>query len=71
MKTVTIEIPEILHEAIANFVANRDGWDENRLATASLALFLLQNASPADQIDKTFQRYASRIYLDTLFGRGQ
>ncbi|OYD86705.1 hypothetical protein CDG77_33530, partial [Nostoc sp. 'Peltigera membranacea cyanobiont' 213] len=37
-------------------------WDEHRLITAAISLFLLQNADG--------DRRVSQVYLETLFRRG-
>ncbi|MEM6839660.1 MAG: DUF2811 domain-containing protein [Cyanobacteria bacterium P01_C01_bin.120] len=51
------EVPEALHEALTQWLDEHPGWDMNRVATASLALLLMQQGDEA----------AARIYLDTLF----
>ncbi len=59
--TVSIftEIPETLHESLKNYLEKHPDWDENRVLTAALSLFLLQNGDS--------DRRAARVYLETLF----
>lgn len=53
------EIPEPLHYSLVQYLEEHPDWDHDRLLTAALSLFLMQNSAcnPA----------ASRVYLDTLF----
>lgn len=53
------EIPEDLHESLAHFLEKHPDWDQDRVFSAAISLFLLQNGKK----DKA----TSRIYLDTLF----
>ena len=59
--TVSIftEIPEILHESLKNYLEKHPDWDRDRVLTAALSLFLLQNGES--------DRQAARVYLETLF----
>ena len=59
--TVSIftEIPETLHESLKNYLETHPDWDEKRVLTAALSLFLLQNGDS--------DRRAARVYLETLF----
>lgn len=63
------EIPEALHDALQNYLELRPDWDQDRLVTAAIALFLLQNRGTDSAPDRAHQRQASRIYLNTLFKR--
>jgi hypothetical protein len=62
------EVPEVLLDGLRAYLDARPDWDQDRVMTAALSLFLLQNrgteAAPA-----LLQRQASRVYLDTLFQR--
>lgn len=53
MHTTTIsllaEIPEGLHQAVAQYLENHPNWDQDRLFAAALSLFLLQTSETADQ----------------------
>ncbi len=53
------EIPEDLHKSLTDFLETHPGWDQDRVFSAAISLFLLQNGR-RDQA-------TSRIYLDTLF----
>lgn len=67
--SLLIEVPEVLHDAMKNYLEMRPDWDQDRVFTAALSLFLLQNRGPECAPDTVHQRQASRIYLDTLFKR--
>jgi Protein of unknown function (DUF2811) len=53
------EIPESLHESLKTYLETHPDWDQNRVLTAALSLFLLQNGES--------DRGAARVYLETLF----
>ncbi|MUH01108.1 DUF2811 domain-containing protein [Scytonema sp. UIC 10036] len=53
------EIPEALHESLKIYLETHPDWDQNRVLTAALSLFLLQNGES--------DRRAARVYLETLF----
>ena len=55
------EIPEALHESLKDFLDTHPAWDQDRMYTAALSLFLLQNGR------REGDRTPARIYLDTLF----
>ena len=57
--SILAEIPEELHEALKSYLETHPAWDQDRVLTASLSLFLLQNGDS--------DRRTSRVYLDTLF----
>lgn len=59
--TVSIftEIPEILDESLKKYLETHPDWDRDRVLTAALSLFLLQNGDS--------DRRAARVYLETLF----
>jgi hypothetical protein len=52
-------IPESLQEPLKNYLETHPDWDQNRVMTAALSLFLLQNGDN--------DRRAARVYLETLF----
>jgi hypothetical protein len=67
-----VEIPETLHHSLATFLDSRPEWDQDRVFSAAISLFLLQNRLP-DQANDGLRpteghRQAARIYLDALFG---
>jgi predicted TPR repeat methyltransferase len=57
--SILAEIPEELHESLKSFLETHPAWDQDRVFSAALSLFLLQNGEN--------DRRASRVYLDTLF----
>lgn len=67
--SLLVEVPEVLHDALKNYLELRPDWDQDRVFTAALSLFLLQNRGSDSAPDKVHQRQASRVYLDTLFKR--
>ena len=60
-----VEIPEALHGSLVGFLEHRPDWDQDRVFSAAISLFLLQNRSPEQGSD----RQAARIYLDSIFRR--
>jgi hypothetical protein len=59
-----VEIPEVLHDSLAHFLDKRPEWDQDRVLSAAISLFLLQNRLPSQMSD----RQTGGIYLDSLFG---
>lgn len=57
--SILAEIPEDLHETLKGYLETHPDWDQDRVFSAALSLFLLQNG--------TSDRRAARVYLDTLF----
>ncbi|MEM6436291.1 MAG: DUF2811 domain-containing protein [Cyanobacteria bacterium P01_D01_bin.115] len=57
--SILSEIPEELHNSLADFLEGHPTWDQDRVFSAAVSLFLLQNGRK-DSV-------TSRIYLDTLF----
>ena len=55
---VCADVPQILLEALQDYLAKHPDWDKNRVLAAALSLILLQNAEG--------DRRASKVYLDTL-----
>ncbi|WP_204141098.1 DUF2811 domain-containing protein [Halomicronema sp. CCY15110] len=53
------EIPEDLHDSLSVFLEKHPDWDQDRVFSAAISLFLLQNGKRDSA--------TSRIYLDTLF----
>ena len=56
---ILTEIPTTLQESMNNYLESHPDWDQNRVLTAALSLFLLQNGES--------DRRAARVYLETLF----
>ena len=61
MISILAEIPEELHETLKGYIEVHPDWDQNRVFSAALSLFLLQHGNN--------DRRVVRIYLDTLFQR--
>ena len=57
--SILTEIPEQLHESLKSYLETHPDWDQDRVFTAALSLFLLQNGNG--------DRRAARVYLETLF----
>ncbi len=60
--SILAEIPEELHETLKGYLDRHPDWDQDRVFTAALSLFLLQNGDT--------DRRAARIYLNSLFQGG-
>lgn len=65
--TTLVEIPEELYTAARNHLETHPDWDYNRVFTAALSLFLLQNGTNSTPTASQEYRRAARIYLDSLF----
>ncbi|NJK38711.1 MAG: DUF2811 domain-containing protein [Oscillatoriales cyanobacterium RM1_1_9] len=65
--SVFAEIPEILHDSIQSYLTHHPDWDVNRVFSAALSLFLLQNESVNTPESSRSYHQAARIYLETLF----
>ncbi len=59
--SILSEIPEELHDTLKSYLSRHPDWDQDRVVTAALSLFLLQSGES--------DRRAARIYLDSLFRR--
>ena len=57
--SILAEIPEDLHQSLKSYLDTHPTWDQDRVFSAALSLFLLQNSGG--------DRRASRVYLDSLF----
>ncbi len=57
--SILAEIPEELHASLKGYLENHPTWDQDRVFTAALSLFLMQNGDS--------DRHTSKVYLDTLF----
>ena len=57
--SILAEIPESLHESLKAYLEAHPDWDQDRVFTAAVSLFLIQNSSS--------DRRAARAYLDSLF----
>lgn len=63
--SILAEIPEELHRSLQEFLNTHSAWDQDRIYTAALSLFLLQNGQ------RESDRTPSRVYLETLFSKAQ
>lgn len=61
--SLLVEIPEDLHVSLQSYLDSHAAWSHERLFSASLALFLMQNGESTQEV--------SRIYLDSLFGQAK
>lgn len=52
-------VPEALHDSLKNYLETHPDWDQDRVLTAALSLFLLQNGDSEIR--------AAEVYLETLF----
>jgi hypothetical protein len=59
--SILAEIPEDLHETLKGYLESHPDWDQDRVFSAALSLFLMQNGD--------CDRRAARVYLDTLFNK--
>lgn len=57
--SILVEIPEDLYQVFQSYLECSPNWDQERVFTAALSLFLLQNGERDVNV--------SRIYLDSLF----
>lgn len=60
-KTVSIlaDIPEDLQDALMSYLETHPDWDQDRVFSAALSLFLMQYGQS--------DRKTARVYLDSLF----
>ncbi|NJM67571.1 MAG: DUF2811 domain-containing protein [Acaryochloris sp. RU_4_1] len=59
--SILANIPEDLHDALQSHLETHPDWDQDRVFSAALSLFLMQYGK-AD-------RRTTRVYLDSLFRR--
>jgi hypothetical protein len=59
--SILTEIPEELHQTLQGYLETHPDWDQDRVFSAALSMFLMQNGN--------CDRRAARVYLDTLFSR--
>lgn len=64
--SILAEIPDELHLAIACYLENHANWDQDRLFTAALSLFLLQNEE-GSSTSASLPEQTARVYLDSVF----
>ena len=59
--SILTEVPEELVETLQSYLTTHPDWDQDRVFTAALSLFLLQNGDT--------DRRAAKVYLNSLFHR--
>lgn len=57
--SILADIPEDLHEALMSYLETHPDWDQDRVISAALSLFLMQYGQS--------DRKTARVYLDSLF----
>jgi hypothetical protein len=71
MNTTTVsilaEIPEELHETLKSYLEAHPDWDQDRVFSAALSLFLLQNGGGETVSASRSYRSTARVYLNALF----
>jgi hypothetical protein len=65
------EIPETLHESLQGYLDTHPDWDQDRVLTAALSLFLLQHGTSDTPEALQSCRLAARLYLENLFQSGE
>ncbi|HEY9646217.1 MAG TPA: DUF2811 domain-containing protein [Chroococcidiopsis sp.] len=65
--SILAEIPEELHESLKSYLETHPDWDQDRVFSAALSLFLLQNGGGETADSSRAYRRTARVYLDTLF----
>ncbi len=68
--SILTEIPEALHESLQGYLDTHPDWDQDRVLTAALSLFLLQNGTSDTSEALQSCRQAARLYLESLFQSG-
>lgn len=59
--SVVANIPEELHDTLRSYLDIHPDWDLDRVFSASISLFLMQNSNG--------DRRAAKVYIDSLFSR--
>ena len=65
--SILAEIPEELHESLKSYLEGHPDWDQDRVFSAALSLFLLQNSGGSGLDATRNYRRTARVYLDALF----
>jgi hypothetical protein len=66
--SVFAEIPEDLHQSLTTYLEKHPNWDLDRVFSAALSLFLLQNdGGYSAQPMSPHYKACARVYLETLF----
>ncbi|MEM9451755.1 MAG: DUF2811 domain-containing protein [Cyanobacteria bacterium P01_E01_bin.6] len=70
MKTnisIIAEVPEDLSDSLTSYLETHPDWDQDRVFSAALSLFLLQNGTSTSLDATRSYRQTARVYLDSLF----
>lgn len=59
------EIPQELHESLKDYLDTHPTWDQDRVFSAALSLFLLQNGDHSAARTPTY-RACARVYLESV-----
>jgi len=65
--SILAEIPEELHESLKGYLESHPNWDQDRVFSAALSLFLLQNGNGRMPETSPTYRACARVYLESLF----
>ncbi|MEM9450734.1 MAG: DUF2811 domain-containing protein [Cyanobacteria bacterium P01_E01_bin.6] len=65
--SILSEIDESLHESLTSYLETHPDWDQDRVFSAALSLFLLQNGTSTSLDATRSYRQTARVYLDSLF----
>ncbi|MGF1494281.1 MAG: DUF2811 domain-containing protein [Microcoleaceae cyanobacterium] len=65
--SIFAEVPEILYDSLQGYLNHHPDWDFDRVFSAALSLFLLQNGSVNSPETSRDYHQAARVYLETLF----
>jgi hypothetical protein len=65
--SLSIEIPQELHESLQRYLDEHPNWDQNRVLAAALSLFLLQHSQNKVEQNPQNYRNCAQVYLETLF----
>lgn len=65
--SILAEIPEELHLSMQGYLSGNPDWDQDRVFSAAISLFLLQNTVENSPEASLNYRRAAQVYLDTLF----
>lgn len=57
--SILADIPEDLHDTLMHYLETHPDWDQDRVLSAALSLFLMQYGQS--------DRRTARVYLDSLF----
>ena len=61
------EINSELHKSLTKYLNCHPYWDLNRVLNASLSLFMMQNWSQDNGLEKHDYDTCTRVYLDNIF----